>query len=1299
MKRFDFKRIASMLLLILAMAFGISPLAAHAADSWQIPTSEPQKPFAKGSGTAKDPYLISSAQELANLAYMVTVKDEYYEGKYFRQTCNIVLNDNLVKKEADGTIVAGNGISQAKPWSPIGDHGTLWDDKFMGIYDGDHHSISGIYCNDMSASNANYVGLFARTEDARISNLTIKDSYICPGKNNKDDASIGALIGKTRNTTITNCHVVNTTVQTSVISYNSWFYPNTSLSVHIGGLVGYFEIDSSITGISQELITGCSFEGYVTMNTTCKREINGYVGGIIGRSKTVNNGFGTTKLYVSSCTSKGQIRGIDSKEYSIENYTKYAGIIGYHSGPDITLIEKCHNSMTIQIPQPTKNPQKTSEQISGIANLYSFDRKTTQISQCANWGTFEYNGSKNENFKLSGLFFYKYDDDSPQYEKSYLTIEDCASYSKITVNGTVQTGEVYGVTNRECTIKNLVCTSDVTTNNKTGLTTFSPIPPKESTVEQCYYHATLDNEERTSDVNGATKKTLEELKATATLEALNGNGENTPIWGAYQGEGNYQGYPLPIGCGGTLNNLPGKGTATEPYLINNENDLRKIAEGINNGTFGNTADTHYALNANIYMNDASTELPTIGTSEHPFLATFDGNGYQIANLKKTNDALFGEMQGTIKNLALTHYSLTASASAYEGSAIAKNVGSADGKSTGNIENCYVSGDINLSTSQNAYFTSASGICLTVNPGSKISNCYFYGKINVNKNVEEPTVGSICCSNSNDQGTISNCYGIVTNEDVQSKLANITGVHNCKDNTDAQQLSGKLGDKWINGYYHPILKDAYHYECTDPDGNVVGLDPITTTVPDNNDILCLEPSAKNMDDATMWKMPNVAVYTTGYDAYMLANATLVDGKPLRLKPASGHENAPVKGLMNYHFQPESWQMLCLPGEVKLSDLPEGSKLYIGGTLNTEANTQKMNIVEVETIPAGVPFIAYIGPAITAGNESIDITMTGDLMMTPQTQEGSSLMGTFTPISSQSDICSSISNNGQYLSPGTEVKPFRAYVNSSQEIGLTDYLLLDEQSYDIEDIINAYATTDADAPKTVNIKMRRKIQAGGWNTLCLPFSLSEEEVKKYFGEDCKLEELDNVSSETTSNAGSEPSSNAKGPSLIMKFKTATKIEAGKPYILKVATAPTSDIYDFGARTLTKDTEPKTFTGIQIGNDLSVNFDMMGCYPMVYMFSDENASRFFIQQNTIYRATEEAPVIMNGFRCYLKAENMSSQTAESLSARMIHGDGSTTSLKLTTVGNQQNGSRIYDLQGVEHTTMQRGINIVGGKKIIKK
>lgn len=1277
MKLFYLRRIASMLLLILAMTFGMSPLAANAADAWAWPSDMGPNKF-KGSGTASDPYLIQDAFDLVALAYMVTEKDTYYEGKYFRQTTDIVLNDDVIEKQADGTIVAGKGVSKAKEWFNIGDYGNFsWDDRFMGIYDGDGHSISGIYRTKMSESNDNYVGLFACTRNARISNLTIKDSYFCLSNDAaKGYVYIGALVGHMENTTITNCHVENTLVQINQVPKSSYEFGGRT--AYLGGLVGHSVYKKNFQGT----ITGCSFDGYICANSTMTKSLQLYAGGIVGYNDCSNS-----SSYIYDCTSKGIIRSLGNVDNNKLEYKAYfAGIVGNQIGKVQLSMEQCTSMMTFQIPKRPAQPNSAKDIVSGFINLDINKASTIKIDKCANLGAAEYNASGKGEFRYHGILSYN--------SASDMWIKDCANYNKIVITQGTPTCYIYGTTNTMGKIENVVSAIDLTKNQAT-ISDFQYLAPEDASgnIKNSFYHATEDGK------NLSNSKSLEELKAVAIVQALNGNSSN-PIWGNNPIEGDYNECPLPRACGGIVKELSGKGTENEPYLINNYDDLLTFAYGINNNTIDNTNTTYYKLNTNIYISSYTKELSTIGTKDHPFRAIFDGNGFQIANFQKTDGALFGEMQGTVKNLALTNYQYTSPSLIFtpiRASAIATNVGSEDGQNPGVINSCYVTGQISTHNAKSSE-VSCGGICYAINKGSQVSDCYFYGEF-MDKFSYTGTsqIGSICCESNS--GQVSNCYGIVTDILSSTQLLTFDGVTNCKNDADAQQLSGKLGDKWIKGYYHPILKDAYHYECTDPDGNKVGLDPITTSVPDNNDILCLEPSAKNMDDATMWKMPNVAVYTTGYDAYMLANATLVDGKPLRFKPAPGHENAPVKGLMNYHFQPESWQMLCLPGEVKLSDLPEGSKLYIGGTLNTDANQQKMNLVEVEAIPAGVPFIAYIGPAITAEKEYIDITMTGNLLMTPQTQEGSSLMGTFTQISSQSDICSSISNNGQYLTPGTEVKPFRAYVNSSQEIGLTDYLLLDEQSYDIEDIINAYATTDADAPRTVNIKMRRKIQAGGWNTLCLPFSLSEEEVKKYFGEDCKLEELDNVSSETTSNAGSQASSNAEGPSLIMKFKTATAIEAGKPYILKVATAPTSDIYDFGARTLTKDTEPKTFTGIQIGNDLSVNFDMMGCYPMVYMFSDENASRFFIQQNTIYRATEEAPVIMNGFRCYLKAENMSSQTAQSLSARMIHGDGSTTSLKLTTVGAKGNGSRIYDLQGVEHTTMQRGINIVGGKKIIKK
>ena len=47
--------------------------------NWSYPTSKPSVPF-NGEGTEEKPYLIGTAQELMNFAYMVNNGEEY-EGK------------------------------------------------------------------------------------------------------------------------------------------------------------------------------------------------------------------------------------------------------------------------------------------------------------------------------------------------------------------------------------------------------------------------------------------------------------------------------------------------------------------------------------------------------------------------------------------------------------------------------------------------------------------------------------------------------------------------------------------------------------------------------------------------------------------------------------------------------------------------------------------------------------------------------------------------------------------------------------------------------------------------------------------------------------------------------------------------------------------------------------------------------------------------------------------------------------------------------------------------------------------
>ena len=89
-----------------------------------------------GSGTATDPYLISSLNELYWVSEQTFSTLDWSDGKYFLQTKDI---------DASDTTNWSNG------WIPIGgrDSHTLADNfkRFKGVYNGNNHSISDLYIN------------------------------------------------------------------------------------------------------------------------------------------------------------------------------------------------------------------------------------------------------------------------------------------------------------------------------------------------------------------------------------------------------------------------------------------------------------------------------------------------------------------------------------------------------------------------------------------------------------------------------------------------------------------------------------------------------------------------------------------------------------------------------------------------------------------------------------------------------------------------------------------------------------------------------------------------------------------------------------------------------------------------------------------------------------------------------------------------------------------------------------------------------------------------------------------------
>ncbi len=94
--------------------------------------------------------------------------------------------------------------NEAKNWTPIGIDKEDTGKFFKGIFNGQNHTIKGIYVNTTKTENGN--GIFGRGNT--IKNLTVKNSYI-KGTSNRT----GGIIGCLDKGEITHCYNINTYVR------------------------------------------------------------------------------------------------------------------------------------------------------------------------------------------------------------------------------------------------------------------------------------------------------------------------------------------------------------------------------------------------------------------------------------------------------------------------------------------------------------------------------------------------------------------------------------------------------------------------------------------------------------------------------------------------------------------------------------------------------------------------------------------------------------------------------------------------------------------------------------------------------------------------------------------------------------------------------------------------------------------------------------------------------------------------------------------------------------------------------
>lgn len=267
-------------------------------------------------------YEIENAGQLYWFADKVNNEYSEYSTANARLTSDIVVNDGTFSADGKFTATGATEISTPMSWTPIRgqeitDGQYRESQLYSGTFDGDGHTVSGLYWN----RNENYVGLFGAISGT-VKNVGLVNSYI------GSSSYVGGICGVNYGGTITNCYsTCNINGSSDVGGICGCSYENASISYCYvtGNVMGNMENVGGICGNSDySSINNC----YATGNVSA---INSKCGGVCGM-----NGWGT----ISNCYASGEIT-CDTYGAGICGYNNYDGIIKncYTSSTGLTGIQ------------------------------------------------------------------------------------------------------------------------------------------------------------------------------------------------------------------------------------------------------------------------------------------------------------------------------------------------------------------------------------------------------------------------------------------------------------------------------------------------------------------------------------------------------------------------------------------------------------------------------------------------------------------------------------------------------------------------------------------------------------------------------------------------------------------------------------------------------------------------------------------------------------------------------------------------------------------------------------------------
>lgn len=281
-----------------------------------------------GAGTEDSPYIIGSERELRFVHMRMLESRNFSEGKFFLLTADIRLNGAILDGMSENLMADTTALNR---WTPIGteENGSGYR-EFKGIFDGNGHTVYGMYVNSPSLENQ---GLFRVIgKGGAVRNLRIADSFVRGG------GATGAICGTCTDAEIADCE------STAMIVAEG--------ATHQGG-----GIAGSVSGYDGRLLR-CINRGVVTglsVPDECRGLWNCETGGISGNVSSAK---------IDSCANYGKVCG--------DGWGAVGGVTGSVSGN----VRWCVNYGHV-----------TSNACAGIGGIAG--NNSNYITGCVNYGTAE----------------------------------------------------------------------------------------------------------------------------------------------------------------------------------------------------------------------------------------------------------------------------------------------------------------------------------------------------------------------------------------------------------------------------------------------------------------------------------------------------------------------------------------------------------------------------------------------------------------------------------------------------------------------------------------------------------------------------------------------------------------------------------------------------------------------------------------------------------------------------------------------------------------------------------------------